>query len=444
MAGQRYVYAKLRDTTLVNPSPPALLQRLLLHRRFILVAFALLVLLRLGAIALAVTPTSDADFYYSRAASLAAGLGYLANDGHATAYWPPGWPMALSVAFRLLGTSIWTVGLANLAAAALSGWLLLDLSRQVTGSESAASLALLGYAVYPNAVLYTPLALTEVFYTLLLLASCWLLARPGAWRTLAGGLVLGMATLVKAQTLIVVPLVLGIALLRERPILPRLPRTLGRGLAVLALAGAVVLPWSMRNERELGRFVAVSTNGGITLLTGNNDSARGGFTPEDPVVRALDAQRDLTELTYDDEAKRLGLEWIRAHPMRFAVLMPLKLAKLWVSDGEGVWAYETGAKHYDPRAFLLIRAVNQALYWAVLALALLAIPLTLLARLRAGGGAGLGAVDWWCLPYAIAAYPSAIAMVFSGQSRFHFPAMPFLFMAAASAMVFWLERRRAD
>lgn len=417
------------------PAPP--LQRVLLHRWFLPSAFALLVVLRLAAMGFVVTPTSDADFYYARAASLAAGLGYLANDGHATAYWPPGWPMALSVAFRLAGVSIWTVGLLNLAAALLSGWLLLDLARTVTGSQSAARLALLGYALYPNAALYVPLALTEVFYTLLLLAGCWLLVRR-AWRwTLLAGLVLGLATLVKAQTLAVVPLVLGIGLLREGDALRRLPALALRGAVVLALAGLIVLPWSLRNERVLGQFVAVSTNGGITLLTGNNDSAQGGFTPEDPVVKALDARRDLSELAYDAEARRLGMAWIKAHPDRFAALMPRKLLKLWGPDGEGVWAYETGARHYHPELFLLIRAANQALYWAVLALAAIAVPLTLRARRRAARRA----IDWWVLPYAIAAYPSAICVIFSGQSRFHFPAMPFLFMAAASALVFWMEGR---
>ncbi|MCH7627200.1 MAG: glycosyltransferase family 39 protein [Proteobacteria bacterium] len=417
--------------------PP--LQRLLLHPRFMAISFALLIGLRLAAMSFVVTPTSDADFYYSRAVSLAAGLGYLANDGHATAYWPPGWPMALAVAFRLAGASIWTVGLLNLASALLSGWLLLDLARKVTGSESAARLALLGYALYPNAALYVPLALTEVFYTLLLLASCWLLVRSGWGWTLLAGLVLGLATLVKAQTLVVVPLLLGIALLREGDALRRLPALALRGATVLALAGLVVLPWSLRNERALGHFVAVSTNGGITLLTGNNDSAQGGFTPEDPVVKALDARRDLSELAYDAEARRLGVAWIKAHPMRFAALMPRKLFKLWGPDGEGVWAYEIGARHYRPEPFLLIRAANQALYWAVLALATLAVPLTLRARRRAA----LRAIDWWLLPYAMAAYPSAICVVFSGQSRFHFPAMPFLFMAAASALVFWMEGRAA-
>jgi len=35
-------------------------------------------------------------------------------------------------------------------------------------------------------------------------------------------------------------------------------------------------------------------------------------------------------------------------------------------------------------------------------------------------------IDWWLLPYGIALYPSAIPMVFSGQSRFHYPVMPFV------------------
>ncbi|WP_264420682.1 glycosyltransferase family 39 protein [Novosphingobium sp. KCTC 2891] len=403
-------------------------------------AFALLVGLRALAILLDVTPTSDADFYYSRAVSLALGHGYLANDGHATAYWPPGWPMALSVAFRALGASTIVVGLLNLAGAALSGWLLLDLGRKVTGSEPAARAALLAYAVYPNAVLYVPLALTEVFYTALLLGGCWLMVARSGWGwTVLAGVVFGLATLVKAQTLVVVPLVLAIALLRQPAPLRRIPGLAAQGFAVLAVAALTVAPWTIRNHRELGAWVAVSTNGGITLLTGNNDSARGTFTPDDPAVKALDARRDLDELAYDAEARRLGTAWIREHPARFAALMPRKLLRLWGPDGEGVWAYETGARHYHAGAFLMLRLANQAFYVAVLALAALAVPLTLAARRRAG----LNPIDWWLLPYGIALYPSAIAMVFSGQSRFHFPAMPFLCMAAAAGLVALLGRRQA-
>lgn len=409
-------------------------------RRAPWVVIGLALALRGLAILAAVEPSSDAAWYFSRAAMLADGRGYLGDHGAPTAYWPPGWPMALSLVFHLTGPAIWATGLLNLALSALSGWLALDLGRRLFGSEVAGRMGLLLWAAYPNAIVYAPLALTEVFYTTLLLALCWLLvARQGVAATLLAGLVLGLATLVKAQSLVVVPLILAIALWRETGAMRRLPALVGKGLALGALAALVVMPWSLRNQRELGAFVAVSTNGGITLLTGNNDSARGGFTPEDPVVRALDARTDLGELAKDAEAKRLGMAWIAAHPARFVGLMPMKLVRLWGPDGEGLWAYETGSPAYAaaPRAFLLLRVANQAWYWALLALAAVAVPLMIRKRRRAG----LGPVDWWLLPYGIVAYPSLIALVFSGQSRFHYPAMPFVCMAAGWVVAAVLTRR---
>ena len=432
----------------MKAAPSTLIDRLATGPRVVPGLFALFIGLRVLAILCAVTPSSDADWYYGHAAQLAAGLGYLDSHGHPTAYWPVGWPWLLSLGFRLGGVSIWTVGAVNLFAAVGSGWLVLDLARRLGGSEGAARLALALFAVYPNAVFYVPLALTEVMYTALLLLGVWLLvARDGwAWAsgratgkgrgwgwTIGAGLVFGLATLVKAQTLVIVPVIFAIMLWREPGAMRRIPGVTLRALAVLAAAGLVIAPWTLRNHRVLGEWVMVSTNGGITLLTGNNDTARGGFTPDDPLVRALDARAGLDEVTYDRAAKALGLAWIETHPARFATLMPLKVWRLWGPDGEGLWAYETGSPAWRaaPLAFRVLRGVNQILYWAMLALFLIA-PLRLFRR---------RGIDWWLLTYGVAAYPTAIAMVFSGQSRFHYPAMPFVVVIAA----WWIadEARRA-
>lgn len=408
-------------------------------RQALPILFALYVVLRAGAILMDVTPSSDAAWYFSRAVMLAQGRGYLGDHGQATAYWPPGWPLALSLVFRTVGASVVAVGLFNLACSVLTAWLTLDLGRRLFGSELAGRAALALMAVYPNAILYVPLALTEVFYTTLLLAGCWLLiARIGWLALVAAGLVFGMATLVKAQTLIVVPMVFAIALWRAPHFWRRLPASLGRATVLMAVAALVVAPWTLRNHRELGAWVAVSTNGGITLLTGNNDSANGGFTPDDPVVKALDARNDLSELDYDARAKQLGIDWIREHPRRFITLMPMKLVRLWVPDGEGQWAYETGSPAYAaaPLAFLALRAANQAWYALLMAAFLCAG----FAQVRRRIAEGRRVIDWWVLPYGIALYPSMIAMVFSGQSRFHYPAMPFVAMAAGWLLTDWLLR----
>ena len=62
-------------------------------------------------------------------------------------------------------------------------------------------------------------------------------------------------------------------------------------------------------------------------------------------------------------------------------------------------------------------------------------------ELRRRLATGRRPIDWWVLPYGIALYPSAIAMVFSGQSRFHYPVMPFVCVTAGWLLARWLERR---
>jgi len=414
--------------------------RLLMARHALPMLFALYLIPRAAVIACAVTPSSDADWYFGHAAMLAHGLGYLNGHGAPTAYWPVGWPWLLSLGFRLGGVSIWTVGAINWLASALTAWLTLDLGRRLTGSELAARTGLLALAVYPNAILYVPLALTEVAYTALLMGGIWLMvARHGWVAMVAAGLVFGVATLVKAQTLVIVPAILIIMLWREGDAWRRLPHVAGRGIVVLLAAALVIAPWTFRNHRELGAWVAVSTNGGITLLTGNNDSARGGFTPDDPLVHALDARSDLGEVAYDAEARRLGVAWIKAHPVRFVALAPLKVWHLWGPDGEGQWAYETGSRAFRaaPHLFLAVRAANQVWYWLLL-IAFVAAPWRI-ATLR--HAAGQRWIDWWLVAYAVALFPTAIAVVFSGQSRFHYPAMPFVCLIAGWLVADWLSRR---
>ncbi|MDE2436334.1 MAG: glycosyl transferase, partial [Sphingomonadales bacterium] len=150
-----------------------------------------------------------------------------------------------------------------------------------------------------------------------------------------------------------------------------------------------------------------------------------------PVIRQLGARHDLDEIGFDRESTRLAKQWIATHPAQFLKLIPLKLAKLWAPDGEAQWAYEGGYPGYAAHAglFRLVRIVNQAWYFMLLGLAALAAVL----MLRKRRAAGQRWIDWWLLPYAIAAYPSVIAVMFFGMARFHFVAMPFLCMAAGWA-----------
>ncbi|EJU09376.1 glycosyl transferase family protein [Sphingomonas sp. LH128] len=398
-------------------------------RSVLLGIWALYFALRVAVLLIDVAPTSDAEWYFTRAVSLAAGQGYLDNEGAPTAFWPAGWPIALGLVFAKFGAGQVSLGLFNLVSAMLIGAMTLALGRRLFGSEGAARAGLLLLAVYPNAIGYVPLALTEVFYTALLMAGCWVIVtRTSRWHLVSAGFLFGVATMVKAQTLVVVPLLFAIEWLRMGQVWKRFPRLFGEGLLVLALAALTVLPWTIRNEIQLGHWVAVSTNGGYTLLTGNHDTATGDYTPDAPVVKELMARPGLDEVARDAEARRLGMAWITAHPDRFAKLLPKKFLRLWLPDGEAEWAYQGGATGYArfEMVYRAVRVLNQG-YYVLLMAAFGAAFFVMIARRRRDGQRWIG---WWLLPYGIALYPTLICLVFSGQSRFHYPVMPWVCMTA--------------
>jgi hypothetical protein len=144
-------------------------------------------------------------------------------------------------------------------------------------------------------------------------------------------------------------------------------------------------------------------------------------------------------MQYDAEAKRLGMAWIAQHPAGFVKLMPFKLMRLWAPDGEAQWHFERGWAPWERYATLghAIRLANQAVY----VLLLLGMVAFAVVELRRRLRAKQRLIDWWLLPYGIAAYVSTIAAVFSGQSRFHYPVMPFAAMVCGWLVAVWVDRK---
>lgn len=412
------------------------LERLLMSRNALPVLFSTFVLLRVAVLCVDVAPMSDGAWYFNRAASLARGDGY-SESGHPTAYWPPGYPLVLAVLFKLFGTSVVVAKGFNLVCAVATAWLTLDLARRIFRSEAAGRLALLLLAIYPNSIGFTALLFTETFFTMLLLAGCWtMLVWNGPVRAIAAGTIFGLATLVKAQSLVLIPMLFALVLLERRVSLSRFVSTSLAAAATLVVCCAVVFPWSYRNHALLGEWVAISTNGGFTFLTGNNPSANGDYTPDDPLVTSI-PRTIVNQIEADAEAKRRAVEWIKANPTNFVGLMPKKVFRLWAPDGESEWFYQSGYASYDEHVgvFRSIRIINQV-YYVFLLFGFVVTGFALAAD-RERRAATLPGWRW--LPYLVALFPTLIALVFSGQSRFHFPVMPLVMMTVG-----WLLMRKSS
>jgi hypothetical protein len=370
---------------------------------------------------LPVTPTSDASWYFNRASDIARGLGYT-EAGHPTAYWPVGYPGFLGLVFALFGSKVVVAQAANLLLSCGTFYLVLKLTRRIFADELAARIAVSLLAVYPNNIGYVSLVLTEVSFSFLIVFACYLyLTAKGPMRILFSGLVFGLATLTKAQTLLFPAILVSLRLLFE-PDRRLKVRTLALAGVLFLGMFAVVAPWTLRNYRQLGSPVLISTNGGLTLLTGNNPSARGDFTPRDALVaEARFSVKD--QVAADKRARQLAVDWIRENPGRFLTLMPLKVWRLWAPDGEAEWAYQAGYASYEVHAVLFraVRIVNQGFY--VLLIGGFAASFIAVVRRQAFMS------EWVFVGYVFAAYVTVISMIFSGQSRFHFPVMIWACMA---------------
>jgi hypothetical protein len=395
-----------------------------LSDRTALVAVCVLnILLRLPLLLLDVVPTSDFEWYFDAARSIAAGEGF-ADKTVLTAFWPVGWPGFLGGLLWVFGSHVWVGQCANLILSTGVICLMMLVGKRIFPGSAAWKLGILLIAVFPNQIAYVPLMSVENFFECLLLLG-FVLMTSRAIRTIAvSGLVFGVAALTKTQA-VFVPAVLG---------LPLLAGGLGRWVRTAVLTGvvmvAVILPWTARNYIVFHTFIPVSTNGGYTLLTGNNPSAKGRYTWDDPLVADL-SKDPKDQVAMDRVARDRARAWIKDNPATFVRLIPLKIWRLWSGDGEAEWLYQSGYAGYAAHAWMFraVRVANQIFYFLLMALAVASVPRMWRQR---------RSLPVWCWSgWAVMGYFTVISAVFSGQSRFHFALMPFVALYAAWYVMEW-------
>lgn len=228
----------------------------------LLLLLGLLTVVRVAWILLVPTqPTSDNAAYHGLATRLVE-TGMYDTAKH-RAYWPPGYPVFLTGLYAVFGPSLLVAKLGNVVLAAGVDLLTWHAVRRHV-SAPAAGAALLLTALWPGRNLHVDVLSYDELVMALLLLSLVLLPRVDrvdarhAWLWMAGGLVLGLACLVR-PTLGLVPAAIGGWLLVRGCSLWRAVVLTGiYGLAMLA----AITPWTIRNYVVLGRFVPLTTNAG--------------------------------------------------------------------------------------------------------------------------------------------------------------------------------------
>jgi 4-amino-4-deoxy-L-arabinose transferase-like glycosyltransferase len=306
------------------------------QNRFVAVILSLAFLLRMLWILYApYEPTSDGLAYHQLAVSLAAGHGFSFGD-QPTAFWPVGYPLFLSLFYKLFGFS-WLIGqILNVCLGVLAVYLTFLIAR-FGFQEQIARCAMIIMAFFPGQVFYTATHFSEVLSQVLFLAGLYsglkLLDEKKLWLwTLACGFSLGFGILSRPMVGTLIPALIIVW------------RAYGVNLSkcALFLAGIVltaaifVAPWSYRNYLVFHQFVALSTNSGVNFWEGNNPNATGGYQlNDDETKRYLLAIPD--EIARSREGYQLGFAFVRSHPGQAVKLVFNKLYYLYEKDEQGLW-----------------------------------------------------------------------------------------------------------
>ncbi len=206
-----------------------------------------------------------------------------------------------------------------------------------------------------------------------------------------------------------------------------------RALVLLALIVAgtavAVVPWTMRNQAVLGAPVLVSTNGGIALQAGANDLADGGYfqiekSPLWAQVGIPFADRVQRQVEIDRRLKAMATGWIGDHPVRWGLLGVRKMALLWLKDSDGFWSLD--ASHPERATLWKVPAGAEPAF-------LHGRPRPRADRHGARRAGGLACAEGaeMLVVAVVPLFCTVLAFGFTGQTRYHYPAMPFVMILAA-------------
>jgi hypothetical protein len=158
-------------------------------------------------------------------------------------------------------------------------------------------------------------------------------------------------------------LFLGVLILYELLGRSALAQAAMRVVCLVLGATLIVAPWTYRNYRLFGKFIPVSNTAGVSLYVGNNPDATGGY-----VGTAESLLKRYDEVTANQEAMRLAVEWIRANPEKFAALIPKKQMLFLGDDSAGAfWTLKQGL-HESNAVYLPVKAVSNGFWLAMLLL----------------------------------------------------------------------------
>ncbi len=406
-------------------------------RRVLLLAL-LALLLRLGWIAYAGWTSGggfsydDERLHWQLGRNLVTGGALVSDDGRYAARMPL-YPLLLAPFAALGGAGVLLARVAQATIGAATVALLYSLAREGLGRR-AALLAGLLLALDPFSIFFANLLLTEVAFTCvavgLTLAVWRLLRNPRSAAALISVALLGGAAVFTRPSslgwvgaLWVVLAIFG----------PSRPRAMAQVFLCATALAVLLVNWGARNQRVIGEYALLSTNGGVTLYDAQGPQADG--SSNQAFLREMPELEGLNEPQRDRRLRELAVTQMRSDPARVARLAWVKFLRTWsLTPNEA--NHRSGATAVASAAFtgLVLLAALTALARSALRRARRAAPAKD-GRDARGAPPGARRGLFYALLLLPIVYFTVVHCVYVGSLRYRIPLMPFLEVLAAAAVV---------
>jgi 4-amino-4-deoxy-L-arabinose transferase-like glycosyltransferase len=380
---------------------------------------------------------NDTTFYQFTAASLAHGGGYTGLTFEPTAGWPPGFPFAVSLLYRVFGDRLSLALALNVVLATATVVLLYLIADRMLGRRVAVVTAGF-FAILPGPLYMTGLYLSETSFIFLLVGFLALvvLLPDRRWTPLVLGVAVGLAALTRGEGLLmpIIPLAAWWGHHSRRAWLER------TALLLVAMV-LTIAPWTIRNAIVMDGFIPVGNNPSGTLWSGHNPEANGWIVNPTEAPAEFGSGGGASETRRASKLRHEAIEWAIHNPIKELGLIPRRLIILNQGSGGSIGGWLNAGPRYQwqlgTSSILVFTVLGDAFGYFLLFVTLASLVLLgprRLWRMHPGMQGVLAYLALCLVNYGV---------VYYGQWRYRIPMEPFMIIVAAPLLVRLADQRAA-